>query len=340
MSDPSAATQTSRTLRRRFVWSLVLALVIYLALAVYGDLARLREALSSFPWVSLPLILGLTLVNYVGRLIKWHWYLGLVGAKLGWRDSARIFGVGMSMVMTPGKVGELLKSYMVKQVAGTPMSITAPIVLAERLTDGLAMLVLAGVGLTAFPDPRLRLAALAALAALLTVVLLVQVRPLARAVLALGERTPGMHRFAHNLATFYESSYTLLAPRNLCIAVSIGTVSWLGEGLAYYVVLTGLGAQPGLQTALKAVFIFSISTIVGALVATPGGLGGTEGSLVALCEQLLGLARAPATASTLIVRLATLWFGVAIGLASMARWPELLAGVGDQEMTGDQEVSE
>lgn len=311
-------------LRNKFLWSLLFALLVYMALILYGDWQALTTTLAEFPWVWLPAILGLTLINYAGRLIKWHWYLRLIGVEISRGESSRIFGVGMLMVMTPGKVGEFLKSYMVRNVTGTPMSITAPVVLAERLTDGLAMLILAGVGLFAFQDGTMRLVAAVALLAILSIILFVQVRPLALWMLSFGEKLPVISRFAHGLQEFYESSYRLLRPRNLLIAVGIGAVSWLCEGLAYFLVLVGMGITPDWEMAMIAVFIFSISTVVGALIATPGGLGGTEGALVALSVQLLGMARTPASAAALLVRFATLWFGVILGLICLALWPHLL----------------
>lgn len=313
-------------LRTKFLWSLLLALLVYMVLILYADWQALRQTLADFEWLYLLGALGLTLLNYLGRLLKWHWYLQLVGVVISRADSGRIFGVGMLMVMTPGKVGEFLKSYMVKQVTGTPMSITAPVVLAERITDGLAMLILAGLGLFAFHDTTTRLVAVIALLGILSIILLVQVRPLALWMLNFGEKLPVVNRFAHGLHEFYESSYRLLRPRNLIIAVSIGVASWLCEGLAYYLVLIGMGITPDWETTLIAVFIFSISTVVGAVIATPGGLGGTEGSLVALSEQLLGMARTPASAAALLIRFATLWFGVAIGIVSLILWPKLLGG--------------
>ncbi len=322
-NDPRAGRAA---LRRRFAAGLGLALGVYLLLALYGDLQQLPGELQTFPWRLLPLVLGLTLVNYGGRWLKWHWYLGLVGSPLSWYDSGRIFGAGMTMVMTPGKVGEFLKSYMVKQVAGTPMAVTSPIIVAERLTDGLALVVLASVGLWGFPDGRLRTAALAVLVGLVAVIAVVQSRPLAMWLLHLAERLPLVARFAHSFEDFYESSYTLLKPRNLLPAVALGVVSWTCEGLAYYVVLRGFGMPGGWEYVLHAVFIFSISTIVGAVLATPGGLGATEASLVALSQRLLGLARTPATAAAFVIRFATLWFGVGIGLLCLLRWPDLLAG--------------
>ncbi|MCK7516981.1 MAG: flippase-like domain-containing protein [Ignavibacteriales bacterium] len=43
-------------------------------------------------------------------------------------------------------MGELLKSYLVKQVNGTSISKTAPIVFAERATDFLSLTILALAG--------------------------------------------------------------------------------------------------------------------------------------------------------------------------------------------------
>lgn len=321
---------------RKFIWSLLLAFLVYIGLILYADWQALRGALTAFPWGWLPAILGLTLVNYGGRLVKWHWYLGLVGVKISFADSARIFGVGFLMVLTPGKVGEFLKSVMVRNVTGAPVSVTAPVVLAERMTDGLAMLLLAGIGLFAFADSTARLAAAAALVGILGVILVVQVRPLALWLLSVGERLPVVRRFAGSLAQLYESSYLLFRPRNLLTAVGIGVVSWLGEGLAYYLVVRGMGAESGLTSALLAVFIFSISSIIGAVVATPGGLGGTEGSLVALSEQLLGLARTPASAAALLARFATLWFGVLLGVISLLLWPALLTEQSNQKIAADE----
>jgi uncharacterized protein (TIRG00374 family) len=63
--------------------------------------------------------------------------------------------------------------------------------------------------------------------------------------------------------------------------------------------------------------IYAAATLVGAVSALPGGLVSTEGSMVALLQQS-GVSRGAASAGTLLVRLATLWFAVAIGLAALA----------------------
>lgn len=310
--------------RRGFLLSAGAALVGYVLWAVWSDLQSLREVLADFPWAWLPLVLALTLANYGGRLFKWLWYLDIVDAGVSRRVGAKIFGVGMAMVLTPGKVGELLKSWMVRNAGGASMSVTMPIVLAERLTDGLAMILLASAGLLSLEDPRIRATALLALGGMLVVVIAVQFRPLAHWILDTAERVRGLGRAAGAGRRFYDSSYELLGPRNLALSVLIGALSWAFEGLAYFVVLVGVGVEPSLETALTAIFIFSVATVVGAVVATPGGLGGVEATLVLLSGTMLGLDRSTATAAALIIRFATLWFGVGIGLVCLALFSDLL----------------
>lgn len=316
----------SGDLRRKIIYSLGFALLVYVALALYSDWGELTAALIDFPWSWLPLVIALTLVNYSGRLVRWHWYLRTLDVPIHFRDSARIFGVGMLMVMTPGKAGEFLKSYMVKNVAGTPMSRTAPVVLAERATDAVAMILLATVGLLTFPDRRARIIALIVFGSFVVFVALIQFRPLAYWILRRTDGIPVVKRFANQLYSLYESSYIIFGPRNLIISVLVGMFCWAAEGVAYFVVLVGFGVEPTVSTLIYAIFIFTISTVIGAVFALPGGLGGVEGSLVALSRTLFGLSTAAATGAALLIRFCTLWMGVGIGVLSFLIWPDLLAG--------------
>ena len=308
----------------QFLWSLLLALLVYMALILYGDWRQLSARLADFPWMWLPPALGLTLVNFGVRLLKWHWYLRLIKAPISFDQSARIYGISFLMMMTPGKVGEFLRAFMVRNVTGVPVSVVAPVVLAERMTDGLAMILLAGIGLLAIDDAAIRLAASAALLVIIAIIVGIQIRPLALWGLGVGHRLPLVRRFADKLAAFYESSYHILQPKYLLISVLVGLVSWASQGLAFYLVMLGFGVAGGFDSMLTSVSIFNISSVVGAVVATPGGLGGVEGSLAALSTQLLMLTRSAAVAAALLIRFVTLWFGIAIGLVSLSLWRHLL----------------
>src|SRR5581483_6439791 len=112
---------------------------------------QVAENLGEFRWQFLPLILALTSLNYVLRFFKWQFYLRTIGVRdFPAGDSALTYYSGLGMVVTPGKVGEWLKCYLLRELQGTPFSRSAPIVIAERLTDMLGLVILGSVGLVVF----------------------------------------------------------------------------------------------------------------------------------------------------------------------------------------------
>jgi uncharacterized protein (TIRG00374 family) len=226
---------------------------------------------------------------------------------------------------------------MVKNVTGAPMSTTAPIIVSERVIDGIAMLLLASVGLLAFPEPRAQLVALLLLVGFTVGIIVIQIRPLALKVLGFAHRLPVIHKFADSLLAVYDSSYTIFRPAHLLFALLLGVVCWGTSGLAFGLVLVGFGAPLTWQTLFMAVFIFNISTVIGALFAMPGGLGGFEGSAVFWVIRLFSLPAATATAAALLIRFCTLWLGVGIGVVSFLLWSDLLAGAEKAQVTPNAE---
>jgi glycosyltransferase 2 family protein len=299
--------------------SLAFGIVVVGVLGAYADYRAIIGVLRHFDWAVLPVVLLLTAFNYFGRFLKWQFYLGRLASRVPTDVSLLIFISGFSMVLTPGKVGELLKSYLLKQVSGTPMARSAPIVLAERLTDGVALLLLGSVGLLLYRRGWEALVAIFALAVL--VVLVIQSRPLSLAILVRLERLPLLSRVADHLRAAYASSYLLLRLDALLIAIGLGILSWSGECLAFYVILHGLHLDQqggGLLLLVKAAFILASSTLVGSASLLPGGLGVADGGIAGLLHVLLGTPPDVSVAATLLIRFCTLWFGVALGAGALA----------------------
>jgi glycosyltransferase 2 family protein len=306
---------TRNKLRTGLIFSLVLALIVMTAIALYGDLPRLMTAIAHFRWAFLPIILGLTLFNYFGRFLKWQYYLKRLTITLQWRTSLLIFISGLSMAITPGKVGELLKSYLLKRSTGEPISRTSPIIVAERLTDGIAMIALSATGLALYRYGWELLAGL--LVCVAGGLVVIQNRRLSLALLAFGERLPGISRAALWLRAFYESSYRLLQWRPLLLAITLGIISWAGECVALYFVFAGLGLGFGLELFVKSMFIMGVSSLVGSASGLPGGLGTADGSMIGLTRLLLTPSATIGGAATLLIRLCTLWFGLALGVVAL-----------------------
>lgn len=313
----------SHSLLRRLIPGLLFGFLVFVALGLFGDLRQVSSQVRTFHWELYPLVLCLTLFNYTLRFGKWHFYLNQIGVKnLPARESARLFVAGFPLAVTPGKVGEVLKGVWIQQKTGVPTARGVAVVLAERISDGLAVLMLSTVGVIA--SPRYWPAFAAVLVLLLSIVIVSQIRPLALLLLKQGERLPLVKRFLHSLLEFYEGSFTLFHPRATLLAVGLGMISWLGEGIGLYMILLGLGVKGGWQSLSAAVFALSFSMIIGAVSTLPGGLGASEASITGILIMMLHLPADTAAAATLLIRLATLWFGVSLGLAVWAVSKELL----------------
>lgn len=313
-----------KDVRRRLTAGLAFGFVILLGLMLVGDARQVFGRLAGFNWALAPLVLGCTLFNYALRFLKWHFYLSQIGVgDLSRADSLRLFVAGFPLAVTPGKIGEVLKAVWLKHKTGAPVLRGTAVVLAERISDGLAVLALSALGVLAYP--RYAPAFGVALGVLIAVVLASQIRPVALAGLRLAGRIPGVRRFAGGLRELYEGSYAVFRPRSTLVAVALGSVSWLGEGIGFYLILLGLGVSAGWETAGRAVFILSFATVVGAASTLPGGLGAAEGTIAGMLVTILALPASTAAAATLLIRFATLWFGVGLGLIVWARWPQLLS---------------
>ena len=307
-----------RNIQWKIALSAVLGALVIAALSMFTDISQVGTSLATFRWSALWAVIGWTILNYVLRWLKWDYYLRRLGmgAGVSHADSGLLFTSGMVMAVTPGKVGEVFKSYLLKRVNGTPISASAPIVLAERLTDGLGMLVLMAVGLNLYPPARPLFWAL--LVAGVVGVFALQYRPLVLWLMDQMERLPLLKRFGPYARSFYESSFALLSWRLLLVSTLLSIISWGGECVAFYYVLTGLGVAPSFDLLLIATFVFAASTLFGLVSFLPGGIGTSEASSAALLVALVpGIDLAIATAATIIIRFCTLWFGVSLGVLAL-----------------------
>ena len=125
----------ARRLRRTLWLSLAAGVLVMLALALFADLGETLDALRGLNYAWLPLLLALALTNYLTRFLRWEFFLRRLGIRVPVADSAAIFVGGFTFSVTPGKLSEVFKSVLLKHTHGAPLARTAPIVLAERLTE-------------------------------------------------------------------------------------------------------------------------------------------------------------------------------------------------------------
>lgn len=300
--------------RNKILIGAALGFAVMAVTMLVGDINQIAEQAVSFPWLIMVPVLALRCANWALRFVKWHFYLGVVGVDdIRKRDSAAVFLTGFVLSLSPGKVAEVLKSFMIKGLTGTPVPQTLPVIAAERLSDGLAVLILLAASIFALSASQYWPIVIVAVLVMGLLIALLQYRSLCFLLLDRAEQLPLLNRIAAGLRTFYESSYEIVRWRNLVIAVGLGLTANLLDGVGVYLILTGLGQPATVATFFQALLVISLSVVVGSISALPGGLGAADFSIGMTLGLVVGVVASAAGFATLLIRFVQLWWGVAIG---------------------------
>lgn len=283
---------------------LIAGVVIYFAMTIYGDYDRVLVAISSFYMEYIPILLILAFTNYLLRALKWHYFFKVLILDISLKENLWVFLSGLLMAVTPGKFGEIWKSWLIRDLRGYDLRRTVPIVFMDRITDVVAMLTLASFGVFVFRVSILSFTLVVAI--LLSMLMVLRSKTIMLKIFGKSARFD-------NLRDAYLSSLDLLKLRPFILTVLISLVAWFMECLAFYLTFRGLSVEVGL---FESTFIYAISSIAGALTMLPGGLGVTEASLAGLSSHLMMLDESTTVAATLIIRTVTLWFAVGVGAVS------------------------
>lgn len=294
--------------------TILLTVLGYFLFTLWGGWENVVSSIKQVGIKGIIAALSLSLVNYGLRFLRWQYFLSVLGHHIPWKPSLRIYMSGFALTTTPGKTGEALRSVFLKDF-GVPFRRSFGAFLAERLSDLLSVTLLASMGLLIYPEARpILLIVLGMLAFIFFAVQrdawLMWLERMAKKLF------PEKH--AHIIEFMLEtirSFRSCFSPIVLATSIAFGVVAWCAEALALYYILSLLGQDIGLLTA---VFIYGFSLVIGGITLLPGGLGGAEVTML----QLLVINHVPAAiavAATLVIRLTTLWFSVLLGIIALPK---------------------
>jgi len=306
--------------RRWVILAIAFGAVSYLAFSVIAGFGEVREALSQFSWWAFIPVILLTLLNYGLRFGKWHYLIGRLGVKMPIKEDAWNFIAGLSMVISPGKAGELLKPYVVRELTQAPMARTIPALVTERLTDAIALLILASISVSTYAGDRIEYLIIPSALIILGLGVLASTK-LTTGILDLLAHLHGIKYVEPKLREMVGAMRTCVAPIPLVVTTLVSVVAWGAECVGFLLIFYGMGIDASLDICI---FLYCFATIAGG--AMPGGLGVSDGALALGAVTLLGISDAEGTAAALLIRTATLWLGVGMGAIALFRVSEMLGG--------------
>ena len=295
-------------LKKNMLAMIAFSTAVYALVIISGDLTKLD--LSNFNFLFLSLALLMAFLNYVLRMLRFEYYLRIAGITLNPTKRRLVFFSGFMMTITPGKVGELVKCYLIKKINQAKLSRTVPVVVNERISDIFGVLIVVSVSSLFFPAFFWPL--LLGLAGIVAFLVLLRIKKIFYKTFGLAGRFRKISGLAGDMNEMYMEIRKLNGARRLLASTLISAVAWSAEGVALWFILKGFGVEISLWLCI---FIYLLSSVAGIVSSIPGGLGVTEGGIFILLYNL-GIGSEIAAASTILVRFATLWFSVLLGAAA------------------------
>lgn len=273
------------SLRAILLVALALALLAWFVRGV--DLAAVGPEIAHGRMDLLALAVGMTLVTYVIRTLRWQYLLaGLGPTRFTTAFRATVIGFAANFLL-PARAGELIRPYVLSRHAPVAASSAFATVVLERVFDMATVLVLfAGFALTAGrslrqSDPVLFravqaggvTAAVATCAVLLTFFVL-SGRPatIRRMSAAVERRLPArLARMVDGLAErFVLGLGAVRRPRQWLVVLALSFPLWLSITCGIWLVSRAYGIEVGYLGSLLVMTLL----VVGVAVPTPGAIGG------------------------------------------------------------------
>ena len=288
------------------VWLVILfAVVVYLIMGIYADFGSLLTAIEKFNWIFIPLMLILVLIAYFVRFLKWSLFLKSAGVHLKLKDNLFVFFSGMGMIITPAKVGEIWKGWLIRDINGEKLSKTVPVVITDRVTDVIGLVILSLLGILYYKEGIYILAALLLIFAAFFVA--IKSEKISGMVISILEKRAG--KYSKDIKTMHATFLQLMHPKNMVGLSFLSAFAWFFECLALYCVILGFGQS---LSVLLSTFVFSFASLIGAISMIPGGLGIAEATISGML-QYFGLTSVDSVGVAIIIRFGTLWFGAILG---------------------------
>lgn len=285
--------------------------VLYAILLFFSDIKLLSEQFQNFQLEYIFIIIPIVIFSFFIRGFRWMLFLKYLKINIGIKNSFGIYFAGMAFGITPAKVGELIKSQILKNKYSIAISKTAPIIFVERYYDLFGIAIISFVILLFLNFETWVVLILLAIS--ISFLGIAQQKSVSLKILSSFSKIPFFNKYVNNLITGYETIHVLLSPKIFIKTILLSKAAWIVESIGVFFIFQAFGSSLDFANIL---FIFTSSTLLGGISLLPAGIGVTEGGMLA---QLLlhNIDYSFALSMVLTIRLFTLWMSVIIGFISL-----------------------
>lgn len=297
---------------KKIVPIIVIVIIVYAIFLFLADIDKITDKIINFKPEFILIIIPLTILSWIIIYLRWNILLKTIKVEIPHSINFQIFLASGALGITPGKVGELFKSQILKDKFNIPRTKTAPLFIVEKFLDSIGALIVTLFGIWFFPE--IGYLAIFGLFVLLLVFKILTSKKLFDKALILFCKFKYFQKYFEPLSSSHEILNDTLYNKNMLLLSLLSIAYWIVIGAAAFFVVQGFGIST--IELLNMISIYSSSIILGALSFIPGGIGVAEGSLIGLFS-LQNIDFSEAIVIVVLIRLFTLWFSTIAGFIAL-----------------------
>ena len=287
-------------------------LIFYVIFIAYSDFEEFSINISQFDFSYLPIILAFVFLGIMIKSLRQQLLYKQIEVFISFKTGILLFISGLSMIVTPGGSGELIKSYYLKKKFGYPLAKTFPTVIMERLLDltGIAgILLIVGLLLDNYNIISLMLILLSTLS---LIFVSSKKKKLFNFLLSIIEKIPILKKQASSFSESYQVFGELTSGKIMTKTLGLSFFVWMTDAIMIYFIFVGFNLNFDI---IFSTFSMYSSLLLGVLTMVPAGVGVTEVSFVEILRGE-GIDIATSTSLVILFRLVTIWFLTVLGFCA------------------------
>ena len=304
----------------------IAVICLYATFLIASDVNTIYDKISHFKIEFVPIILLLVTSGWLTLFFRWHLLLRNAKIFIPVKDSFLILTSGFALTIIPGKVGELVKSQLLKTKFGIARSKTVPIVILEQFYTAAGIVTLSFFGIWYFELGSYVLGVFTA--ALVFVFVLLSSRKAFNKIASLLEKRRFTSKFVEPLSSSYDAIKNGIRGPITFYALGLSVLFWLMEAISIYFILLAFGVET--IEFLTIISTYTTSIMLGILSFLPIGVGVVEGTLASFFA-MHGIDVSLALTIVIVIRLFTRWYGVSFGFIAL----KLSGGLSNNQESND-----
>lgn len=287
-----------------------ITLGFYLGIIIVSDFEKFSSNVSQFKIEFLSIVLALNFSVFLIKGFRQHIILKKLGISVSSKDNLMLYFAGLSLLVTPGGTGQIIKSYFLKNKFGIQISKSFPLVFVEKYNDLIAIMTIVTIVLVLIQNYELLLAVLVIWIIIILIYSAFRSNKIYKKFELIFNKVSFLKKRINGFSKSYNGLQTTTTKKMMAKNWFFSIVAWSIDAIAVYFVFLGFNQNLDL---VYTTFVMYTSLLVGFITLLPAGLGVTELSVIGLLTSK-GIEISLAASIIIMIRLTSIWFATAIGL--------------------------